>query len=326
MNKEKQKKKGIAEEKKHREPFKQYLKERLKDIPLTVVMALFAAYCIVCMIYFPVIGRWRDGLISLVYLCIVGVFYFLEWLLNIRVPIAYTVFLMLFVLFCHLGACFNMYYTISYLDDILHAAWGIVFGTIGVMLIKAFMGVPKSKKAVVIYVLFGLGFAMLMSILWEVWEFTMDSIMPDMDMQQDTVVDYIHSFIMYPDPENPSPDNLHTWQVEGIAKTVLYDADGNVIGTIYGGYLDLGLRDTMWDLIFCTGFVTIFSVVLAIDWCKGKYIYRYFIPALTSEVDEWKSQKAAAKEPQPISPSEEPTATTSGNACEETTATEEKPD
>lgn len=293
MAKAKAKKVKKAKRKVERQPLKVYLRERLKHIPTTVMWGLFAAYCIFSMIYFPVIGRWRDGLISFAYLCICALFYLLEWSLNVRSPIIYTAFVIIFVLFNHLGACFNFYYYITYLDDILHAAWGIVFSTVGIMLIKALAGPAKTKKAVIAYVLFGLGFAMIMSVLWELWEFCGDSILPDMDMQQDTIVDHIESFVMYPDPSDPSPDNLHTWKVYGIAKTVLYDAEGNVIGTIYGGYLDTGLLDTMYDLIFCTASSVIFGIILAADWCTKKCVYRLCIPALNIEVAEWKAEKEA---------------------------------
>ncbi len=268
-----------------RQPVKEYLKERLKDVKLTVFMGLFVCWCLFAVVYVGVIGHARDIPITLLYLAVVPVFYFAEWSLNMRVPFAYTVFLMLFVLFCHLGACFNFYYIIPHLDDILHGAWGLVFSTIGIILIKAMIGPPKNAKGVIVYVLFGLGFAMLMSVLWEIFEFCGDSLIPDLDMQQDTVVNQIESFMMYPTPQNPSPDNQHTWKVYGIASTVLYDAEGNVIGTIDGGYLDLGLLDTMADLLFCTGFVLLFSAALIIDWFTCKFIYRHFIPSLVGEFD-----------------------------------------
>lgn len=284
---------------------KEYLKERLKNIPLTVVMSLFAAYCIFSAIYFPVIGRWRDGLISVVYLVVVPIFYFAEKSLNMRVPLAYTLFLMTFVLFCHLGACFNFYYYIPCLDDILHAAWGIVFSTIGIIVIKSWLGLPKTNKGVVAYILFGLGFAMILSVVWEIYEYVGDLLIPDMDMQQDTIVDHIHSFIMYPNPANPAPDNLHTWQVENISYTVLYNEAGEEIGRIYGGYLDLGLIDTMLDLIYCFCFVTAFSVILAIDWCNGKFIYRYFIPALVGEFDSPEKKAEPSPASDELTPSEQ---------------------
>ncbi|MDE7075770.1 MAG: hypothetical protein K2O62_00415 [Clostridia bacterium] len=271
--------------KSNRPTVKEYLKERLRHIPTTVVMALFILFCLGSSIYFMVLGgdRLRDMGFGFAFIVLVLLFYVIEYALNVRVPIGYTVFFILFMVFNFAGAVYNLYTLIPCLDDILHAAWGIVFGIMGITIIKVLVGAPKTAKSVIAYVLFGLGFAMLTSIIWEIYEFTGDSILPSMDMQQGTVVDHIHSFIMYPDPANPAPDNLHTWQVEGIARTVLYDAEGNIIGIIPNGYLDLGLLDTMYDLIFCFVATVVFSVALAVDWCKGKYLYRFIIPALVGE-------------------------------------------
>lgn len=267
----------------NRPTVKEYAKERIKDIPLTIMMGLYVAFCLASVIYFICIGQYRDIPIAIGFMACAFVFYFAEYTLNVRVPYGYTVFFLLFVLFCFLGASYNFYGKIPVLDDILHAAWGIVFGIMGIVIIKALIGAPKTVKGVIACVLFGVGFSMLMSIVWEIYEFSGDSLIRTMDMQQDTVVDHIHSFMMYPDPANPSPDNLHTWQVDGIAKTVLYDAEGNIIGIIPNGYLDLGLYDTMYDIIFCFATTVVFSIALAIDWCKGKYLYRFIIPALVGE-------------------------------------------
>ncbi|MDE7380328.1 MAG: hypothetical protein K2N14_04670, partial [Clostridia bacterium] len=183
---------------KNTQTVKEYLRERLKNIPLTVLMGLFVAFCIASLIYFAILGgdHSRDCLICLSYLVIVPIFYFAEYTLKVRVPIGYTIFLLLFVLFCFLGASYNFYYIIPCLDDVLHAAWGIVFSVIGIIMIKSFLGAPKTVKGVITYVLFGVGFAMLLSIAWEIFEYTGDSLIADMDMQQDTIVDHIHSFIM----------------------------------------------------------------------------------------------------------------------------------
>ena len=265
----------------NRPTVKEYLKQRLKNVPLTVLMALFTAFCFASLIYFAVIGgHSRDCIISMVYFLIVPVFYVLEYVLNVRAPLGYTVFMLLFVLFCFLGACYNFYTLIPCLDDILHAAWGIVFGVIGIVLIKSLVGTPKTVKAVIAYVLFGIGFAMILSIIWEIYEYVGDKIIPDMDMQEDTIVHYIHSFMMH-DPY----DHLNTWKVDNIVKTIIIDANGNEF-VIEGGYLDVGIVDTMQDLIWCLGTIVVFSVILAVDWCKGKYLYRFTIPALTGETFE----------------------------------------
>lgn len=281
-------KENVKKGKKSKRPtVKEYLKERLRHIPTTVIMSLFILLCLGCSVYFMVLGgdHLRDMGFSFAFIAIAVLFYVIEYALNVRVPIGYTAVFMLFMLFNYIGAVFNLYTIIPCLDDILHAVWGVVFSVIGIMLAKVLLGAPKTVKGVIGFVLFGLGFAMLTSVVWEIYEFAGDSLIADMDMQQGTIVDHIHSFILYPDPQNPAPDNLHTWQADGIFRTTIeyIGADGNIQTAVINGYLDVGITDTMWDLIWCFSFAVLFAIVLAIDWSKGKYFYRFMIPALVGE-------------------------------------------
>lgn len=258
--------------------FGRYFAERSKSsIATSVIMALYVAFCIGSLIYFVIIGRGRDCLVSVAYLIIAPIFYLAEFNLKIRSPLLYTLFVIVFCTFCFLGASYNFYTIIPMLDDILHACWGILFSTLGFCIIKSLMGEPKSTNQFVAYLLFSIGFCMLLSIIWEIYEYACDSLMANFDMQQDTIVDHIHSFGMYPDPFNPKPDNLHTWQVEGIDHTILYDAAGNPIATI-PGYLDIGLHDTMWDIIWCVITTCALCVVLSIDRKAGGKLYPHIIP------------------------------------------------
>lgn len=260
----------------NRPTVKEYAKQRIKDIPLTIIIGAYVAFCLASVIYFICIGQYRDIPIAIGFMACAFVFYLAEYTLNARVPYGYAVFMLLFLLFCFLGASYNFYGLIPVLDDILHAAWGIVFGIMGIIIIKALIGAPKTAKGVIACVLFGLGFAMILSIAWEIYEFTGDTILHSMDMQQDTIVHHFHSFFLH-DPY----DNLHTVEINGITKTIIEYGDGQTL--VLDGYLDIGLFDTMYDLIFCFATSVVFSVVLAIDWCKGKYLYRFLIPALVGE-------------------------------------------
>ncbi len=261
---------------KNRRPLKEYLKDRLKSVPVTVIMALFVAFCIASIIYFIIIGQYRDIPIALAYMAIVFVFYLAEYSLNVKCPLGYVIFMMLFVLFCFLGASYNFYGKITHLDDILHSAWGIVFSVVGIILVKSLIGAPDNAKGVIACILFGIGFTMLLSVVWEIYEYTGDSLLHAMDMQQDTIVRHFHSFLLH-EPY----DNLHTVEIDNITKTVIYYGNGQTLEL--DGYLDLGLIDTMQDLIWCFGTTVVFSVILAIDWCKGKYLYRFLIPAIAGE-------------------------------------------
>ncbi len=241
-------------------------------------MALYAVFCIGSIIYFAVIGHGRDCLIGFTYIVIVPIFYLAEHNLRIRSPFPYTLFVLVFCTFCFLGASYNFYTIIPMLDDILHACWGLLFTTLGFCVVKSLMGEPQTVKQFVAYLVFSIGFCMLLSVIWEIYEYACDSLFSSFDMQQDTIVDHIHSFIMYPDPSAPSPDNLHTWQVTGIDHTIMYDAEGNAIATIPGGYLDIGLHDTMMDIIWCVITTCALCIVLAIDRKLGGKLYPHIIP------------------------------------------------
>ena len=251
-----------------------YFKERNKNsITLIILMSLYAAFCIGSLIYFAVIGRGRDCLISVAYLVIAPIFYLAEYNLKIRSPLPYTVFVLVFCAFCFLGASFNFYTIIPMLDDILHACWGVLFSTLGFCIIKSLMGEPKTTKQFVAYLLFSIGFCMLLSIIWEIYEYTCDCLMPNFDMQEDTIVDHIHSFMLH-----QPYDHLNTLQIDGIAYTQLFDKEGNLLYTIEGGYLDIGLIDTMMDIIWCVVSTCALCAVLAVDRKVGGKLYPHIIP------------------------------------------------
>jgi hypothetical protein len=120
---------------------------------------------------------------------------------------------------------------------------------------------------------------MMIAAVWEIYEFIGDRSSVNLDMQEDTIVNSIHSFLLYAG----GYDHYHTLQVDGIAYTILYDASGNELYTIEGGYLDTGIIDTMWDIICCGIANVIFVVLLAIDCCHGRHIYKILIPQTVEE-------------------------------------------
>lgn len=282
MTKETHLKKNIK-----KQSFIEYFKERSKShIVFDVVMALYVSFCVGSLVYFAVLGgaHVRDCLIALSYIAVVPVFYLFEYFLHIRAGLPFTLFILIYCVFCFLGASFNFYTLIPFLDDILHMGWGVLFTALGFCIIKSLMGEPETGKQFAAYIIFSVGFCMILSILWEIYEFATDSIMPNFDMQEDTIVDHIHSFML-----NQPYDHLHTWQVEGIAYTKLFDAEGNLIGEISGGYLDLGLIDTMMDLIWCLIMTVLFTVVLVIDRKLGSKLYPHIIPVYVGKRESTES-------------------------------------
>jgi hypothetical protein len=88
-------------------------------------------------------------------------------------------------------------------------------------------------------------FSMTIGVLWEFFEFGMDYVLKT-DMQKDRIVTSISSVEI--NPENSNEPII----IKNINKTVIsyIDKDGNLQEyTVNGGYLDLGIIDTMKDLI-----------------------------------------------------------------------------
>jgi hypothetical protein len=260
---------------KQKQTFVGYFKERTKSNWVQfAILTLFTAFMIFSCIYFAVLGDVRDVLCSICYFLLIPLYHALEYWFKVRAPFAYVLVMVLFILFSFLGACYNLYTPIRHLDDFLHIIFGMVFFGLGMAIMTALMGKPKSSKDYFIFLLFGFTFALTAAVVWEIGEFTTDRISPNIDSQEDEIVSYLHSFLLH-DPY----DHKNTLQIEGIDHTILYDANGEILYVIEGGYLDTGILDTMYDIICCTAGSVILFGVLAIDWWKGnKFVYRHFVP------------------------------------------------
>ena len=111
---------------------------------------------------------------------------------------------------------------------------------------------PKSRKRVHIRVhksIVAFCFSMTIGVLWEFFEFGMDE-MFGLDMQKDTVVTGISSTLL--DPSG----SQHPQRIDRIESV---EVNGQELGV--GGYLDIGLRDTMGDLFVNFVGALAFSVI-----------------------------------------------------------------
>ena len=92
-------------------------------------------------------------------------------------------------------------------------------------------------------------FSMTIGVCWEFFEFGMDKFF-HLDMQKDTIVHTISTVMLDPVNEN------HRVMITGIEDVVI---NGESLGL--GGYLDIGLFDTMYDLFVNFIGATVFSVM-----------------------------------------------------------------
>lgn len=159
--------------------------------------------------------------------------------LRVELPVALEIIIFLFVYAAEiLGEIHQFYAAFPHWDTILHTLNGFLAAAIGFSLVEL---LNRNQKLVFrlspfFTVLVALCFSMTVGVLWEFFEFAMDMIL-GLDMQKDTVIHSISSVLL----ETGGSGVPH--KINGINEVYI---NGEALGL--GGYLDIGLIDTMADL------------------------------------------------------------------------------
>ena len=131
-------------------------------------------------------------------------------------------------------------------------------------------------------------FSMTIGVLWEFYEYAGDRLFV-LDMQKDTVIREFNSVSL-----DETQNNIAI-QVKDIADVAVIHSDGSSERLGLGGYLDVGIHDTMKDLLVNMAGAVVFS---SIGYCfvkkkgKGKFAPR-FIPRVLTEEDRVGSPETA---------------------------------
>ena len=169
-----------------------------------------------------------------------------------------------------LGEIKSFYIVFPMWDTILHTLNGFLAAAIGFSLVDILNNNDRLqfKMSPVFMALVAFCFSMTIGVLWEFFEFGMDHLIGT-DMQKDTVINYITSVAL--DPTNSN----RPVTMSGINDVIV---NGQALGL--GGYLDIGLIDTMEDLFvnFIGAVVfSIFGYFYVKKSGKGRFVKR-FIP------------------------------------------------
>lgn len=211
---------------------------------------------------------------------------FVERRFKIELPTALEVVVMCFI-FAHaiLGEIACFYVRVPGWDTMLHTLNGFICAGVGLSLIDLLNRNQRFKFELspVYVVIVAFCFSMTVGVLWEFFEFGSDMLLHS-DMQKDTVVNRITSVML--DPTNSNK----TVTVDGITDVTV---NGEALGL--GGYLDIGLIDTMKDLMVNFIGAVVFSVggffYLKYRGKKSRII-QGFVPTVT-DPDETNSKEDA---------------------------------
>lgn len=218
-----------------------------------------------------------------VLLCILTLVLFMlpsifERRLHIDLPDTLEVIVLLFIYAAEiLGEISDYYIQFPYWDTMLHTMNGFLCAAIGFALVdilnreeKVSLHLSPFFMAVTAFC-----FSMTIGVLWEFFEFTMDHWLL-FDMQKDTVINTISTVNL--DPKHGTTAVV----VRGIQDVILVLEDGSQMPLGLGGYLDVGIIDTMKDLFVNFIGAAVFSAIgyLYVQGRgKGNFVTR-FIPRL----------------------------------------------
>ncbi len=194
--------------------------------------------------------------------------------LDIELPNTLESIIYLFIFSAQiLGEIQNFYGLIPWWDTMLHTINGFLFAGIGFALIDLLNKNEKVKLYLspIYVVVVAISFSITIGTCWEFFEYSLD--LRTHDTQKDTLVTEFNSVYLNSDNEN-KPVN-----VKDINSTIINYGDDQII-TIEDGYLDIGLHDTMKDMLVNAIGAIVYSI-FGYYYIKNneKYIFaKEFIP------------------------------------------------
>ena len=249
---------------------------------------LAAVYFILrLLVVLMLIAQVFNGNFENVFLCVLTLFLFtlpsfLERKIRIDIPNTLEIIILLFIFAAEiLGEIRAYYVTFPYWDTMLHTLNGFLCAAIGFSLLdilnrneRLTFSLSPVYLAVVAFC-----FSMTIGVLWEFFECTMDQLFL-LDMQKDTIVHSIGSVML-----DPSGGNTPV-AIEDITDVIVVTADGAQHALGLGGYLDIGILDTMKDLFVNFIGAVVFSFIgyfYVKNRGKGSFARRFIPKALPHE-------------------------------------------
>ncbi len=248
-----------------------------------VVYIILRLLVIMCMIWQVLEGRYENVALCVLTLILLLLPTVVEDAFKVDFPDVFEIIVMCFAFAAEILGEINAFYTrFPGWDTFLHTVNGFMCAAIGFAIVDLF---NRNKHFTLqlspLYLaISSFCFSMTIGVLWEFFEFAMDTFF-GFDMQKDFVVNTINSVTLDPTGLNKV---VH---IKDIKDVIVVTADGEEIALGIGGYLDIGIIDTMKDLLVNFVGAVFFSIIGALyargrDKKSGK-IASQFIPKVMED-------------------------------------------
>lgn len=209
----------------------------------------------------------------------------LEWLFRVRLSALLKVFIMCCIgIGPILGDVFGFYVRFTHWDTLQHIICGFLMALVGYMLPDILNPDLSSRISAPTRLLFALTFGLAAAAVWELYEYVGDTLWGT-DMQASTVIHVLHSKHL-----GSSPDLVET--IDDIFDVVI---NGSELGL--GGYIEIGLIDTMED-IFSNAAGILLYCILSLFAVRRKtgWLARTILPAFSWEQALQPGENAGTKD------------------------------
>lgn len=201
-------------------------------------------------------GDYEGAMICVLTLVLFTLPSVLERKLRVDLPNALEIVILCFIFAAEiLGEIREFYVLVPHWDTVLHTINGFLFAAIGFCIVnllntdkRVSMTLSPFYMAVAAFC-----FSMTIGVVWEFFEWGMDLCFGT-DMQKDVVIDAINTVTLHPEGRNDAVT------ISGITDAIVILQDGSQRKLSVGGYLDIGLMDTMKDLLVNMIGAVVFSV------------------------------------------------------------------
>ncbi|MBP1754170.1 MAG: hypothetical protein H6Q59_568 [Firmicutes bacterium] len=258
-------------------------KERKKIKGISIVYLLLRLSVLIV-----IIDQIRSRDYENIFLCVLTLILFMipsfiERRIHIDIPDTLEIIILLFIFSAEILGEINAYYLIfPYWDTTLHTLNGFLAAAIGLSLIDILN--KNDKFAISLSPMFvalvAFCFSMTIGVMWELFEFSMDQLL-GFDMQKDTYLTAFQSVLLNKD---------------GLNSPVKVAVDSVVVnGESWKAYIDLGLIDTMMDLLVNFIGAAVFSTFgyfYIKQRGKGNFLKRFI---LKSNIQAYREEKESKK-------------------------------
>lgn len=246
-----------------------------------IVFSILRIMVLVCMVRQVFLHNYESFFLSVLTLVLLYIPSWLQVKLRIEIPIGLEISILCFIFAAEILGEINAFYiAIPGWDTILHTLNGFLCAAVGfsmVLLLNDNENLTFDLSPFFLALL-AFCFSMTIGVLWEFFEFSMDYFLK-FDMQKDMILHTVSSVMLDPNGAN------HPVVIRDIADVMIVHSDGTREFLGLGGYLDVGLYDTMKDLFVNFIGAVVFSVI-GFFYARGrgkKSVVSLFVPRRKSE-------------------------------------------